>query len=135
MKASETAQKRGVTVLICGGREFGQSSAEIDAGFKQLDLAAATLKDHGINVTRIIHGGARGADKVAEKWARSRGFKVEAFYPDWHKFGKSASYRRNEVMLKTGKPSYVIAFPGESATNHMVRISKEAGVSVWKPTV
>jgi hypothetical protein len=52
----------------------------------------------------------------------------------WGIHGIKAGPIRNEYMLKTGKPSLVIAFHDKLAsskgTGHMVRISREANVPV-----
>ena len=47
----------------------------------------------------IISGGARGADRLGEAYAKSREYKVKKFIPDWEK-GKSAGMKRNIEMLK-----------------------------------
>lgn len=47
----------------------------------------------------IVSGGARGADKLGEKYAKENGHKVTKFIPDWEK-GKSAGMVRNIEMLK-----------------------------------
>lgn len=45
----------------------------------------------------IVSGGAKGADSLAEKYAKENGFGVKIFPADW-KSGPSAGYRRNEKM-------------------------------------
>jgi excisionase family DNA binding protein len=54
-------------------------------------------------------------------------------YPaQWEVYGKSAGPRRNEHMLREGKPDGFVAFPGGVGTAHLVRIAKAAGVKVWE---
>lgn len=48
----------------------------------------------------IISGGAKGADSLAEKYAKDHGHELKVFYAEWDKYGKSAGYKRNEVMHK-----------------------------------
>ena len=48
----------------------------------------------------IVSGGARGADRLAEKYAKENGFNLKVFPAQWNKYGKSAGYRRNEEMQK-----------------------------------
>ena len=57
----------------------------------------------------IIHGGARGADEMADRMARTMAIPVEVFKADWSTFGKGAGPIRNREMLKT-KPEMVLAF-------------------------
>lgn len=46
----------------------------------------------------LIHGGARGVDTIAEKWASKKGISILKFVPDWKSYGISAAIRRNTVM-------------------------------------
>ena len=108
-------------LLVCGGRDYANTRALNEA----LD---AIHRER--NVTRLIHGAARGADSLAAAWAHSRGVPVTAFPADWATHGKAAGFRRNETMLRQGKPDLVVAFPGGKGTAHMVRLARAAGVSV-----
>jgi len=45
----------------------------------------------------IVSGGAKGADTLAEWYAKERGYQMHVFSADWS-IGKSAGYRRNEQM-------------------------------------
>lgn len=47
----------------------------------------------------IVSGGAKGADRLGEKYAKENNYKVKKFIPDWEK-GKSAGMVRNIEMLK-----------------------------------
>ncbi len=107
-------------ILVCGGRNY-TGAATMNA---ELDVLHA---ERGI--TALIHGAARGADALADAWARSRGIPVTAFPAEWSKHGKAAGFRRNETMLRNGKPELVVAFPGGRGTAHMVRLAT-AGVSL-----
>ena len=71
----------------------------------------------------VISGGARGADLMGETWAHGNNIDVERYLPDWDGLGKSAGYRRNELMAS--KATHLIAFhDGESrGTQHMIDIA------------
>ena len=61
----------------------------------------------------LIHGMARGADGLADLWAHQWegiGLKVLRFPADWHNAGKSAGPKRNERMLREGRPDQGLAF-------------------------
>jgi len=111
-------------VLVCGGRLFDDD-----------ELLTAILNQfhQQNNITTIIEGEATGADTLARLWAENNAITVER-YPvskkDWKKYGKSAGYKRNNIMLLEGKPDYVIAFPGGNGTKNMIEISKKAVVKV-----
>lgn len=78
----------------------------------------------------IISGGARGADKLGEKYSQDEGFALEVFKANWDKYGKSAGFRRNEQMAEIADA--LIAFwDGKShGTKHMIDIMKEKNLDV-----
>lgn len=108
-------------ILVCGGRDFTNQSI-----FNQ------AMEDLLGKVTVIIHGAARGADTLADNWAKEHGLTVEAYPADWDKYGKRAGFIRNSQMLKEGKPDRVIAFPGGKGTEMMINLAHAAKVPVWE---
>ena len=50
-------------------------------GFNDYLLLKETLLNHFI--TRIVSGGAKGADKLAEKFAEEHGIPLDIHKPDW----------------------------------------------------
>ncbi len=112
-------------VLVCGGREFAN---------RQM-LTAALNRLHQVRgITMIIAGGARGADTMAEWWAKGIGVPCDVYEADWISLGRKAGPIRNQRMLEEGKPDLVMAFPGGRGTADMVRRGKEAGVEVIEVT-
>jgi len=107
------------TILICGGRDFD------DVALLTGRLDAIHLEGDG-----IIHGAARGADRLADEWAKDRGVPVRSFPADWKKHGKGAGPIRNQQMLDEGKPDLVVAFPGGTGAADMVRRARKAGIRV-----
>jgi hypothetical protein len=51
-------------------------------------------------VTEIVSGGARGVDRLGERYARKRGLPCKVFPAQWAKYGKSAGPIRNAEMAK-----------------------------------
>ncbi len=109
-------------VLVCGGRDY----EDYEAVVKELD----TLHKKW-NIVTLIHGGARGADRLAGAWATMVGVQEVVCPANWSKFGKKAGVERNYSMLSL-EPDAVVAFPGGVGTVHMVRIAEKAGVTVRK---
>jgi hypothetical protein len=105
-------------VLICGGRDFDNQGA--------MEQAISELSPG----TVVIHGGARGADRLAGECAKAAGLVVSAYPADWKTHGRAAGPIRNQRMLDLGKPDLVVAFPGGRGTADMVRRAKSAGVKV-----
>lgn len=50
------------------------------------------------NKVLIVSGGAKGADSLAERYAKEMHFPLIVFPAEWDKYGKSAGYKRNELM-------------------------------------
>ncbi len=85
--------------------------------------------------TIVVHGGARGPDRMAGGVAVKMGLPVEIHEPLWEEEGKGAGFRRNERMLDLPNVREIHAFrvagPEESrGTDHMVGIAREAGVAL-----
>lgn len=57
----------------------------------------------------LIHGGATGADTLAERYGKEKGITTVSMPADWSK-GRSAGPIRNQKMIDTYKPSLVIGF-------------------------
>jgi len=113
--------EEGLRVLVCGGRNYRDNGKV----WGRLNLLYAAK---GISV--IIHGGARGADMLGEKWAVANDIPHIAFKADWDAYGPAAGPIRNERMLVEGKPDLVLAFPGGKGTANMVWQATERGVPV-----
>lgn len=96
-------------VLVCGSRDW-----------RRVDLIRERLRRLPRGST-VLHGGARGADRLAGTVALSLGFEVVEFPADWRRLGRSAGYRRNLAMLDE-RPDLVVAFwlNGSRGTGHTV---------------
>jgi len=122
-------------VLVCGGRSYADKAKvynTLDAlceqrGMKGDEDACGNWMPKDI---RIIHGGATGADALADDWAVVNWVPVDEFKADWARDGKAAGPLRNQRMLVDGRPDLVVAFPGGRGTADMVRRARAAGVEV-----
>jgi hypothetical protein len=108
-------------VLVCGGRDFEDK----EYLFEVLDKIHSETP-----ITRIIHGGARGADSLAGKWAESKTIPITVFHADWKTHKRAAGQIRNSIMLEEGNPDLVVAFPGGKGTFDMGKKSAAAGKPV-----
>jgi hypothetical protein len=113
-------------LLVCGGRNF----ADVNA----IEAALETIHEK-TPITLLIHGGARGADKLASEWAKRNNVEVKEFPANWERFGPSAGPIRNKQMLVEGKPDVVVAMPGGPGTTDMVKQARAHGVKVIVPGV
>ncbi len=109
-------------VLVCGGRDI--RDAELVENTLDRLLAARGPFE------RLIHGGARGVDRIAGAWARTNGVLEWDFLPEWHRAGTRDGSVRNQRMIAEAQPDLVIAFPGGHGTADMVERAKGSGVEV-----
>ena len=73
----------------------------------------------------IVSGGAKGADQLAEQYAREKNIPIKVFLPDYAKYGRAAPTIRNKSIVQ--EADIVIAFwDGHSrGTQHSLKIAKE----------
>ena len=89
-------------ILACGNRDLDWSDQErIKAVFTEYPKGPQTT---------LLHGGCRGADRLAAEAAQFCGWRIREYAADWKHFGRAAGPMRNQKMLDEGKPDLVIAF-------------------------
>jgi hypothetical protein len=112
-------------VLVCGGRDY-----EDYEGFKYILDGLLDLMNN-LGETVLIHGGAKGADSMCDKYAKERfDITVERYPAQWIEYGKAAGFIRNKQMLVEGKPDCVFAFPGGKGTDNMIQQALKAKVKI-----
>lgn len=67
--------------------------------FNDVELLTKVLEPYKSIVSCVVSGGARGADALAEAWAKSNSIQTLIHKPDWKKYGKSAGPKRNELII------------------------------------
>ena len=86
----------------------------------------------------LIHGGATGADMLADRACRSLGIPTEVHIPRWREEGKKAGVLRNIRMIEDAKPDRVLAFRSRGAsrgTDHAIHHAQKRGIPlrvVWE---
>lgn len=106
-------------MLVCGGRNY----ADKVALYQTLDLLLS-------KISKIVNGGAKGADSLSTRWALDRQVNYKEYPADWSQHGKAAGIIRNGAMLIAEPIDFVIAFPGSSGTKNMIMRSKAAHIEV-----
>lgn len=108
-------------VLVCGGRDYNDYTNVFRTLYK-------IYGEHGI--TLIVHGGATGADSLAEKFAKEYEIPSLRVPAQWKKFGVPAGPIRNAQMLDFMgiHPDLVVAFPGGPGTANMVKLARNTGI-------
>ena len=93
--------------------------------FKDYNILSEKLEHIKPEIKVVISGGAPGADRLAEKWAKEHGKSLTVYPADWLTYGKSAGYIRNADIVKNSDK--IIAFwDGESkGTKHTINLCKK----------
>ena len=109
-------------VLVCGDRNWTNR--------QRIGVRLSSLLP---NEDVIIHGGCRGADKLAGQAAKALGFPVEVYPAEWTRHGRAAGPIRNQQMLDTGIDLLLAFHPDlvtSKGTRDMVMRADKAGVTV-----
>ncbi len=108
-------------VVVAGCRNYNNYTEAKEF----IDMCLSRVRKE--NEIVIVSGGADGADKLGEQYAREKGFKIERYKAKWEKYGKSAGPIRNEEMAKIA--DFVICFwDGKSrGTKSMIESAKKQG--------
>lgn len=111
-------------VIIAGTRDF----ADYELLKEKCDAILQNRRDDS-NIV-IVSGTARGADRLGERYARERGYRIERYPADWDRDGNSAGPIRNTKMADNANA--LIAFwDGKSrGTMNMIDTAKAKGLMV-----
>lgn len=89
-------------IIICGSRGWTDRKRIEDRLF---DLPVEAV---------IVHGAARGVDRIAHQEAEKAGFVLEPHPADWERHGKAAGFIRNEEMASLGADLLIAFWDGRS---------------------
>jgi len=109
-------------LIIAGGRDFNNYHGLA----KSVDALTKNINDE----IQIVCGMARGADRLGEKYAKERGYKVLYFPADWDTYGRSAGYRRNVEMAEAADALVAFWDGKSSGTKHMIDIARAKGLDI-----
>jgi hypothetical protein len=107
-------------VIIAGSRDF-----------LDYEVLKKAMVESGFDVTEVVSGCARGADKLGERWAEEMGIPIARYPADWNRYGNAAGPRRNDEMAKNADA--LVAFPTRDSrgTRDMIRRARVRGLK-WK---
>lgn len=110
MAKTQTHERKIFKLLVCGGRDFSDSP---------MLEKALTKTNEKYKITHLIHGDARGLDKMAGAWAQKNGIQPVIVPALWNYYGNSAGPIRNQYMADLS-PDRCLSFPGGNGTRNMV---------------
>lgn len=119
-------------ILITGSRHFDpHNPRNYQLMHQALSTTAQKLYAAGAADITVVHGGASGADTLADIIASSLGFTIERYPAQWNLYGKQAGPIRNEEMVARGA-NIVLAFPAavSPGTKHCMSVARRAGITV-----
>jgi len=79
----------GNRIAVVGSRSF--------RNYAQLCSALDSILYRGDS---IVSGGAIGADSMAQRYAKDRGFRIDIIYPDYAHYGRGAAFIRNKEIVE-----------------------------------
>lgn len=82
-------------LLITGSRKCTESDY-----VKFEEFLNNLIVEKDLEITEMIHGGAKGADQFADRWAKARMIPVKVFRPDYNMYGNRAPLVRNDIMVE-----------------------------------
>jgi len=74
----------------------------------RMEMEVNKLRTIYPDINLIISGGAKGADKLGEQYAKNHNIRTLIIQPDWKTYGKAAGVLRNTDIIK--EADVVIAF-------------------------
>jgi hypothetical protein len=113
-----------IRVIVCGSRGWHDRQRIAD---RLYDLAL----EHEQSGCMVVHGNAKGADRIAGEEAGKLGLPVEAHPADWNRYGRRAGPIRNAEMAKAGADLCIAFYDGQSAgTKHMIAAARQHDIPV-----
>ena len=106
--------------IVAGSREI--------TGFTIVEKA---IQDSGFEITELVSGGARGVDRLGEKYAKDHNIPIKQFIPDWDGLGKKAGYVRNAKMADYADALVAIWDGVSKGTAGMIADATRKGLKVY----
>jgi hypothetical protein len=79
----------------------------------------------------LIHGAARGADRIASRYADAMDWSNESHHAEWDKYGKRAGIMRNLQMVNAGADICVAFILNNSrGATHCANYAESKGIPV-----
>jgi hypothetical protein len=95
--------------------------------FQNYQQVCEVLNEHRQQITQIITGGARGADRLGYRWAWKHAVTHQLFRAEWERFGKAAGVRRNHQLAQTGDVLVVFSDGPSPGTAHLIQCMQALG--------
>lgn len=119
-----------LVVVVTGSREWADHLPVAQSLIRLLNQPnKSTIEPHRI---LIVHGAARGLDRLAGKLALDLGMNVLDLPAPWDQYGRGAGPIRNQAMIDL-KPDLVLGFPIGKSTGTRDCLRRAQGANI--PTI
>lgn len=99
-------------------------------GIEDYNLLIKLIKFTNLNITEVVSGGARGVDKLGEKYAKENNIPVKLFEANWGDFGKRAGVIRNREMARYAEALIYLWDGKSSGTKNMIEEARIRGLII-----
>ncbi len=110
-------------LIIAGGRDFN----DYDLLVKTCDHMLSNKTHDNIE---IVSGNANGADKLGEKYAIEKGYKLTLFPADWITHGRSAGPIRNKQLSEYGDALIAFHDGVSKGTKNMIDLATQRNLKI-----
>lgn len=108
-------------VIVAGSRDI--------VDYKWVELA---IEESGFEITEVVSGGARGVDRLGERWAKGNNVPIKQFIPDWDGLGKKAGHVRNREMGDYADALIVLILNDSKGSVGMLEYAKKKGLLIYE---
>ncbi len=130
----------GLRILVTGSRDWTDRHLLHAALIDAIEVYGPHLiRDDGApgdpridwELVTLVHGDARGADRIAASLGRALSFQVEPHPADWKTHGKAAGHIRNAEMVALGADVCLAFLLGASrGARGCMDLAEKAGIPV-----
>lgn len=105
-------------IAVIGRRNFSD--------YKPPESTLAVLPE----ITKIVSGGAKGADSLAEIYADKYQLPLVVFKPDWQKYGRGAGIVRNREIIEVADMVVASGMDHSKGTASCLEFAKSKGMPI-----
>jgi hypothetical protein len=111
-------------VIVAGSRTIYDYAVVKDA-----------IEKSGFEITELVSGGARGVDRLGERYAEENSIPTKVFIPKWDKYGKRAGYLRNEMMANYADACIMVWNGFSLGSRMMFELAQQKGIKLFNVIV
>ncbi len=86
------------------------------------------IKKISWKITKVVSGGARGVDKLGERYAKENNIPLQIYSPNWNEYGKRAGIIRNLKMVEENEALLAVWNGYSSGTRHTIGFAQNMGL-------